>query len=212
MLRFARLLTVPAKPTLTIFHNTNSKISRHLLGRLAKHDSRYLLDLRVNKLPLYRTYHFIHEECMNVHPQNARGFEKIFPALLSKDHLFCDVEVKKSAKQKQFVPDMDLVSENSYLDKVAHHTPDELAPFVVDWANQLVAVDDEGLDRIMANYYSCGMQGSSVKHEHIGPDIEKSEPSEVPLRLRKFAGSSRSQAAAMVYAVHPHVAEFADLF
>lgn len=145
---------------------------------------------------------------MNVHPQNARGFERIFPALLLSNHTFCDTEAKYTDKQKRFVPDMDLVSENHYLDKLEHTTVAQMAPFVVDWQNQLVAVDDDGLDRIMANYYSCGMQGSSVVHDHSGPDIVE-DVKEPPIS-RRF--TTRTKAAAMAYAVHPHVAEFADLF
>lgn len=214
MLSFSRFLTSRPSATLTFFHNANSKLSNHLLSRLIKHDSRYLLDVRTNKLPLYRTYSFIHEECMNVHPQNATSFEKIFPALLaSPGHLFCDVAVKKESKQKQFVPDLDLVSENQYLDLLAEHSAKELRPFVVDWANQLVATDDEGLDRIMHNYYSCGMQKSSMIHQDTGLDIICSKSAGAPLVTSTKSGSfPHEQAAAMLYAVHPHVAEFADLF
>lgn len=201
MLRFARTVTGSTSPTLTFFHNSNSKLLHHLLGRLARHNERYTLDVRLDKLPLYGTYHFIHNECINVHAQNSRAFEKIFPALLSSSHTFCDMEAKKASKQKQFVPDLDLVSEDAYLDKVAHHTAAEIAPFVVDWGNKLVAVDDDGLDRIMRNYYSCGLQESSMVHETDGPDRVK-----VPKKTVK-----RSHAA-LLSAVHPHVAEFADLF
>lgn len=221
MLSVSRLFTLRAKPTVTFFHNSNSKLSNHILSRLTRHDTRYLLDIRKNKLPLYRTYHFIHEQCMNVHPQNARSFERIFPALLaSPSHLFCDVAVKKELKQKQFVPDLDLLSEDHYLDLVAAHSAKELTPFVVDWNNQLVAIDDEGLDRIMHNYYSCGMQKSSMIHDNAGHDVIDtaapggSAPSmeSLPSSFKGSGVSRRTQAAAMMYAVHPHVAEFADLF
>lgn len=217
MLSFSRLASARARPTVTFFHNSNSKLSHHLLSRLVKHDSRYLLDIRTNKLPLYRTYSFIHEECMNVHPQNARSFEKIFPALLaSPSHLFCDVAVKNNLKQKQFVPDLALRLEDQYHDDLAKHSANELKPFVVDWNNQLVAIDDEGLDKIMHNYYSCGIQKSSMIHENSGLDlINPVESAVVPLvetNTQSLGLGRRTQAAAMMYAVHPHVAEFADLF
>lgn len=150
---------------------------------------------------------------MNMHPQNTTSFEKIFPALLaSPGHLFCDVTVKRESKQKQFVPDLDLVSENQYLDLLAEHSARELTPFVVDWNNQLVATDDEGLDRIMHNYYSCGMQKSSMIHDDTGLDIISKSAGAAPVTTTKSSGFSHEQAAAMMYAVHPHVAEFADLF
>ena len=213
MLSFSRLITGRASATLTFFHNSNSKLSNHLLSRLIKHDSRYILDVRTNKLPLYRTYSYIHEECMNVHPQNARSFEKIFPALLaSPGHLFCDVAVKNELKKKQFVPDLDLVSENQYLDLLAEHSAKELTPVVVDWSNQLVAVDDEGLDRIMHNYYSCGMQKSSMIHEKSDLDVISTKSAPVVTTNKSSGFTHHHQAAAMMCAVHPHVAEFADLF
>lgn len=230
MLRFANLLrgsrlaglnTLSANSaTLTLFHNTNSRLSNHLLERLTTHESRYLLDVRTDKLPLYETYRFIHEECVNIHPQNAKSFEKVFPALLaSPDHLFCDREVKHKSKQKQFVPDLELVHENTYLDKVAAHDALELSPFVVDWANKLVAVDDDGLDRIMHHYYSCGMQGSLKVHHPSGSDRILSPPSSGSGILLPFtspalsrANTIKEQSASMMCAVHPHVAEFADLF
>lgn len=147
---------------------------------------------------------------MNIHPQNARAFEKVFPALLAPQHLFCDVAVKKESKRKQFVPDLDLVSEHSYLERVSERSATELVPFVVDWDNQLVAVDDDGLDRIMHNYYLCGMQKSSMIHDHTQLDHVESVAETVSVPKGDFA--ARSQAAAMMYVVHPHVAEFADLF
>lgn len=214
MLRFARLITGKSTPTLTLFHNTNSRLSLHLLERLAIHDSRYLLDVRTNKLPLYKTYAFIHEECMNVHPQNNRSFERIFPALLaSPTHLFCNAEVKRGAKQKQFVPDLELVDESSYLDKVALHAPEELSPFVVDWANKLVAVDDDGLDTIMRNYYSCGMQKSSKVHLPQGNDFIVSHPKPAPVAAQpKPAPAASTSTYNSIRCVHPHIAEFADLY
>lgn len=230
MLRFANLFrgprlagfnTISPKPTtLTFFHNSKSSLSNHLYERLATHEARYLLDVRIDKLPLYETYRFIHEECVNIHPQNARSFEKVFPALLaSPDHLFCDREVKHKSKQKQFVPDLELVHENTYLDKVAAHDALELSPFVVDWANKLVAVDDEGLDKIMHHYYSCGMQMSAKVHQPTGPDQIQSTPKPGSGILHAFtspalsrATTIKEQSASMMCAVHPHVAEFADLF
>ncbi|OBA21172.1 hypothetical protein METBIDRAFT_40791 [Metschnikowia bicuspidata var. bicuspidata NRRL YB-4993] len=229
MLRFARLITGSASPTITLFHNTNSKLSHHLLERLTIHKSRFLLDVRQNRLPLYETYSFIHQECMNVHPQNNRSFERIFPALLaSPSHLFCNVEVKTKSKLKQFVPDLELVNESSYLDNIALHNATELSPFVVDWANKLVAVDDEGLDTIMQNYYSCGMQKSSKVHLpegsdsiHQGPDSGNSPIFNSPkISLQETCGPQYNQSAAAAAAaataarcvVHPHIAEFADLY
>lgn len=219
--RLADNIFTPAA-TLTLFHNSNSRLSNHLLERLFNHESRYLLDVRTNKLPLYETYRFIHEECVNMHPQNARSFERVFPALLaSPEHLFCDRQVKHKSRKKQFVPDLELVQENNYLDKVSVRQALELSPFVVDWANKLVAVDDEGLDRIMQHYLSCGTQNSAKVHfptdtDNICapsmPGTGIPRPLTAPTFSRTKAYNLKEQSAPMMCAVHPHVAEFADLF
>lgn len=213
-------------PTITMFHNTNSPLSLHMLKRLGERPpSNYRLDVRTNQLPLYLTYHFIHEKCINVHPQNARGFERIFPALLhSSNHTFCDVEVKKNMKLKQFVPDIDLVSEEAYLDKIASMDAEKLPPFAVDWVNQLVAVDDEGLNRIFANYNSTHIVPHGQKSEAMFqmaeiPQFEPEHKPAMPIARNGFSApvssssfSTRALAAAMACSVHPHIAEFADLF
>lgn len=190
---FSRLTTASA-PTVTIFHKPSSTLSNHLLSRLAS-NSRYSLDVRTNRLPLYLTYRFVHEECINIHPQNAKAFEAIFPNLLATNHLFCDHHVKNNSKRKQFVADLVLESESGYLDKIANHTVDDLTPFIVDWENWLIATDDEGLDRIMQNYFSCGTQKSRMEHIDVAGQPE-----------------TRKQARSDAIAVHPHIAEFADLF
>lgn len=218
MFRFARLVTKPSWPTLTLFHNSNSKLSHHLLERLSIHESRYALDIRLDKLPLYETYQFIHEECLNVHPQNKRSYEKVFPALLaSRGHSFCNAEVKKNAKLKQFVPDVELLDEAEYMELLATHSFSEVAPFIVDWSNNLVAVDDEGLDVIMHNYRTCGIQKSSKVHRALGSDQVVLCTADPPIKLsaplpKKAGAKSSVGAASVISCVHPHIAEFADLF
>lgn len=197
-----------AQPMVTFFHKPNSKLSNHLLERLAS-NSRYSLDVRSNKLPLYRTYRFLHEECMNIHPQNAKAFEAVFPNLLASNHLFCDHEVKRNSKRKQFVLDLDLESESDYLRKLSALEAD-MKPFVIDWENRLLAYNDEGLDRIMQNYYSCGTQKSKMEHLPVGCDF--AEVDEADISRAKPNNKTHVQSAAMLYMVHPHIAEYADLF
>lgn len=210
-LRFFNSLSrsAAALPMVTFFHKPNSKLSNHLLERLSS-NSRYSLDVRLNKLPLYRTYRFVHEECINIHPQNAKAFEAVFPSLLASNHLFCDHEVKNTSKNKQFVSDLDLQSETDYLNKISTHTVADLKPFIIDWENRLLAYNDEGLDRIMQNYYSCGTQKSRMEHLHVGCDYAEVDAAQV--RAEKSNNAKHAQSAAMLYMVHPHMAEFADLF
>ncbi|KAM3123067.1 hypothetical protein CJJ07_004688 [Candidozyma auris] len=228
--RAASRSVVASKPTVTMFHNPNVPMSHQILQKLKERAPKtFNLDVRENQLPHYSTYHFIHEKCINVHPQNARGFERIFPALLdSSNHTFCDVEVRKNSKQKQFVPDIDLVSENTYLDKVAHQSASNMAPFAVDWFNQLVATDEEGLNRLLANYNSThivrDMKEPKGKTEVAKEDAVKVCAREPPSNLQPSVQhgcapsvasepfTSRASAAAMACVVHPHIAEFADLF
>lgn len=210
-LRFLNSLSrsAAAQPIVTLFHKSNSKLSNHLLDRLSS-NSRYTLDVRTNKLPLYRTYRFVHEECMNIHPQNAKAFEAVFPSLLASNHLFCDHEVKNNAKNKQFVSDLDLKSEAEYIEKLSSHTIADLQPFIIDWENRLLAFNDEGLDRIMQNYYSCGTQKSKKEHLHVGCDFAAVDAAQIP--TEKKANVNHAHSASMLYMVHPHMAEFADLF
>ncbi|PVH18765.1 hypothetical protein CXQ85_001053 [Candidozyma haemuli] len=212
-----------SQPTITLFHNTKSAHSHHLLKRLSdRPPHNYRLDVRTDQLPSYSTYHFIHEKCINVHPQNARGFERIFPALLaSSNHTFCDMEVRKNMKTKQFVPDIDLVSEETYLGKVAHSDAQTVPPFAVDWVNQLIAVDDESLNRVFANYNLThivphgaeklkGAAVSALDKDHFEPNNDIHHGLATCVSPNSF--TSRASAAAMACAVHPHIAEFADLF
>lgn len=204
---FSRAAT--AQPMVTFFHKPNSKLSNHLLERLSS-NSRYTLDVRSNKLPLYRTYRFVHEECINIHPQNTKAFEAVFPSLLASNHLFCDHEVKNNAKNKQFIADLDLESEADYLEKISTHTVADLRPFAIDWENRLLAYNDEGLDRIMQNYYQCGTQKSKMEHLHVGCDFAEVDAAQFP--PEKPNNVNHAHSAAMLYMVHPHMAEFADLF
>lgn len=205
-----------SQPTITLFHNTKLPHSHHLLKRLQERPTQYRLDVRTDQLPLYLTYHFIHEKCINVHPQNARGFERIFPSLLALlNHTFCDREVIRNSKTKQFVPDIDLVLEQMYLDKVANHNAQKVPPFAVDWVNQLIAVDDESLNRVFANYNLTHIvkHGAEKLKGSAVLALEKDPLPEINFNcVATDTFTSRALAAAMACAVHPHIAEFADLF
>lgn len=204
------------QPTITFFHNTKLPHSHHLLKRLMERPTQYRLDVRTDQLPLYLTYHFIHEKCINVHPQNARGFERIFPSLLALlNHTFCDREVIRNSKTKQFVPDIDLVLEETYLDKVAHYSAQKVPPFAVDWVNQLIAVDDESLNRVFANFNLTHIvkHGAEKLKGSAVLALEKEKVAEITFNCAPPSTfSTRALAAAMACAVHPHIAEFADLF
>lgn len=66
-------------------------------------------------------------------------------------------------------------------------------PLIIDFNNKLIANDDATIDRILVNYLTCGIQNTTNT---------------------KPPSSSSSSSAKTKYndLVHPHVAEFADLF
>lgn len=199
------------KPTLTLYHNAHLKLLHHLLSRL-KNKLAFRLDIVANQVPDYNVYKFLHEQC-NVHPQNAKCFEHVFPALLHLDHTF-DEYAARGDKRRQFVPDLELMEVHEYKARVDCHKPAEVKPFVVDWINKLVAADDKSLDTILANHRSCGMQTSPMVHV-AGHEPDIVVPATVTPAESGHVSCGRGRAsttAAMAYLVHPHVAEFADLF
>lgn len=201
----------------TIFHNPSSATSNHLLSKLNKFSqlpctsNRYLgptarattrelgkfsVDLHEDKMPTYEEYLEIHD-LLSVHPDNAIAFEKIFP--LMYDHQSSTI-CKKSAfttkKKQKYLGDLQVFNQQDYKTVEAAFAAEKLdlmfnAPLIIDWENSLLAVDDAGLDRIMANYLSCGTQDSHKSNLDNYRPITKSYKQEQ---------------------VHPHVAEFADLF
>lgn len=69
-------------------------------------------------------------------------------------------------------------------------------PIIIDYTNKLIAVDNKSFDRLMTNYNTCGMQ-NFTNDDCVA--IPKSKMSEE----YKSVNSNL---------IHPHVAEYADLF
>jgi len=63
-------------------------------------------------------------------------------------------------------------------------------PLIIDFKNNLIANDDKSFDRIMSNYLSCGKQNASNIN----------------------ARPKKKRSADINEVVHPHIAEFADLY
>lgn len=74
-------------------------------------------------------------------------------------------------------------------------------PVIIDYSNRLLANDDASFDRIMQNYLTCGIQ-----HTRAGP---VRPPSTYQRTIEKVSLASFPSNSSLV---HPHVAEFADLF
>lgn len=69
-------------------------------------------------------------------------------------------------------------------------------PIIIDYSNRLLANDDASFDRIMQNYLTCGIQNARAG----------------PVRLASRTSQSNMNSLDPSTLVHPHVAEFADLF
>lgn len=212
---------------ITIYHDTNSLLSQHLLGRLHRYSlmpsttgrfdhgenksksakamwtnavaaSKFAVEVGLQ--PTFGEYKFIHEQCMGMHPGNSEAFESAFPSLFRLRNLtLCNRTAKTDKLQRTYVPDLEVLLEREY-GQLADQEVFFQGPLVVDWANYLLASDDKGLDRIMSNYLACGTQdyGQAFVHTHLGDKGLTTVPS----------ASNWKKANA----VHPHVAEFADLF
>lgn len=256
---FLRLVnTSNVKPnTITMFHDTNSKLSHHLLGKLTgysklpdtfhKHNgqgwfkkaaahpegpspegimsNKFNLELKMDQTPLYQDYYFINEHCTDIHPDNGTSFEKKFPVLFELQNItLCNQTATKLNKQKRFINDLQLLLQDEYY-RLATRENFFKAPLIIDWSNNLIAGDDKGLDRIMANYLACGIQDShkNVLHEDSSIMAEAIEG------YKHSGGSNDHLSSNATYAtqgfprrtdsrynrndiIHPHVAEFADLF
>lgn len=81
--------------------------------------------------------------------------------------------------------------------------PIEQYPIIIDYNNKLLANDETSFDRIMQNYLLCGIQ-----HATNG-NIRSTLPGNYVTTATHPLGTKHTANANLV---HPHVAEFADLF
>ena len=243
--------------TITIFHDTNSKLSHHLLGKLTGYSqlpntfhrangagwfqkagahgqsispagimsNKFNLELKMNLIPSYQDYYFIHEHCTDIHPDNCTSFEKKFPLLFELQNItLCNLTAAKHNKQKRFINDLLVLLQDEYNDLAAQKSFFK-APLIIDWSNNLIAGDDKGLDRIMANYLACGIQDShkNVLDEDslvVAEAMEKeTPPNDGNNHTDNNAGHAIQGSPRRTNSrynrndiIHPHVAEFADLF
>lgn len=176
-------------PKLTIYHNSNLPLSNHLLKKLNYYENlnKFAIEVKPNQLPSYPSYKFMHST-LHTHPLNCNYFETIFPQLFNHNSTFNNLKVKQDQKSKLFINDYQLMDEDYYKQLVKQGNLS--SPVIIDWSNQLIAINDESLDRILANYLTCGIQNSKSVHDD-------------GLYLRNKYGH---------HIIHPHIAEYADLF
>lgn len=222
MFRWIRCIGQARRPVerITLYRDENCKLSEHFLSRLSKFgqmpkrqvidkdtealsgDTRLKFEIEMQtQLPCYNTYKFLHQECIPVHPQNLKSFERAFPFLFEKkDITSLNSRLSSMRGMKKFIGDVQLLEREEY-DLLAKHPEFFKGPLIVDWTNNLVATDDEGLDKIITNYVACGMQ--DFHKDKI--DISNLDKEEEKIHFRE----SMKRAG---HVPHPHVAEFADLF
>lgn len=197
ILQTIRPRSKPALPKLTMYHNPRLPLSNHLLKKLNYYENlnKFVIEVKPNQLPSYSSYKFMHSS-LNTHPSNCNSFEAIFPQLFHHDSTFNDLTAKRDQKLKLFVNDYELVNEDRYNHMVKQTNVGN--PVIIDWSHDLIAINDESLDRILAHYLTCGIQNSKSVHD------------EGFLRSANDDGFLRNKYGHHI--IHPHIAEYADLF
>ncbi|RCK65417.1 hypothetical protein Cantr_01050 [Candida viswanathii] len=171
---------------ITIYHNPNSLYSHNLLNKLTNFNS--ILDINVhnNEHLSQNDYNFIIDECLSIHPDNKSIMLQIFHP--HKKQL-CKTKLLKDFSLHDLIYDYKNLAHDG-----GHHLP-----LIIDFNNKLIANDDATIDRILVNYLTCGIQNTTNTRPPSKLDGKKKSPSMVT------SGQYNDL-------VHPHAAEFADLF
>lgn len=163
---------------------------------------KFEIDLRIDNAPLYEEYLFLRTQCMEIHPDNIGAFKKVFPDMMRLQMGSGSSVLTEQPKQgKTFLQDFEVLPRQEYERSLEQRKEFFRPPLVVDWSNRLMSLDDANLDRVLSNYMSCGIQQVDKGQPFTAGDNYQSQ------QLRSTGGS-----AAGIDTVHPHVAEFADLF
>lgn len=218
--------------SIAIYHNTNSLLSNSLLSKLsnyselpctlhkykdAKSDKilynttltankhKFNIDLKLNQTLSKKDFKFIIDECVDIHPDNR----SILIQLLMND-ASSNAAVNKSKLIKNFnIHDEKVVS----YDTVKNNTIK--FPIIIDYNNKLIANDETSFDRIMSNYSACGIQNflQSKPVKNLVDEIN-SNGSGNHLLFKQAQAQSQQQLLPIMNQnlIHPHIAEFADLF
>lgn len=193
----ASMPVVSVGAAIKFYHYPSSQASGQLLSKLRSlsqlpirsskdvaANDKFGLDVVTNARLSYDDYRYIFDECINVHPSNKLILATILPHGPCSRSYDLEPAWEKDMFESQ---------------QVAR------GPLIIDYHNSLIANDDESLDRIMQHYLSCGMQRlptAQAAPVSVG-DQQWSAALQESLRDLKTSGSKP---------VHPHVAEYADLF
>lgn len=166
---FRTLQSSPA--TITIFHNAHVPASARIYAslekayfRLNEDKNQFLIDLAAKQMPTYDQFKMIYSNC--VHSEDCKlVLKQVYPLL--SDKLL--IENKKSVTIKSLGVNTDrgfkVFSPNEYerineaFNELVSSSEPEIdpsklfkAPLIVDWDQNLIACDEDGLANILAKY------------------------------------------------------------
>ncbi|RLV92917.1 hypothetical protein JA1_002841 [Spathaspora sp. JA1] len=220
--------------SITIYHNTNSLLSHNLLSKLSSYSvlpctvhrfkdshqtitsyttekplpssadysqspiAKFEVDVKFNQGLCKDDYDFIMNECVDIHPDNQSIMLQMLYGI--------------NTDKRKLIKSFDLHDElyNNF-DRVSQLSRDNF-PLIIDYNNKLIANDEASFDRIMVNYLSCGIQNASKVN--LGSSTSGSRGNNNTLFSMATGGASTIPAGELYHQnlIHPHVAEFADLF
>lgn len=182
--------TQVVKPTITFYHNSRLPLSNHFLHKLGQFTN-------------------IESRAINhVSSNNSRFDLSLESGQLSfNDFKFIINEcLDIHPNNKSILRDL-LHNDAKFCileyQKIA--TPSSQFPIIIDYENKLIANDEKSFDRILANYLSCGIQ--HLTNGNVRSTLESNYKTK-PVG----EGNVRDGKVISGDLVHPHVAEFADLF
>lgn len=195
------LSTSSLKP-LTVYHNSNLLVSHQLVAKLNNFNSttdsptnnKITFNLKTNEQLSESDYKFIIDECLYIHPDNKSILLQIFH---NKYHMDKKKLIKDFTLHDSIFEYNNLINNNkSY-------------PLIIDYNHCLIANDDASFDRIMMNYLTCGIQNTTSSNSTTASHGFTTNGSS------SSSGNGGNNSTGTVKyndLVHPHMAEFADLF
>ncbi|WLF81533.1 hypothetical protein PVL30_005331 [Lodderomyces elongisporus] len=220
--------TSSIKPvSITIYHNPNSLTSHNLLNKLVTYSKsetasttsttsttrnfdaatltsiprlRPSVKFNVNVIanqPIAKDHFDYIMSNLDYHPDN----HAIMLQLLGNNGL------TNSQLLKKFDLHHNLNFENVVKSMKSHQSANgsSIGPLIIDHKHHLLANDFKSFDRMMANYLSCGMQNVDYRSANVNTNV-------IANGERDRQQQQHEQRQNRDGVVHPHSAEFADLF
>lgn len=166
---FRTLQNSPA--TISIFHNANVPTSARVYAslekayyRLNEDKNQFQIDLNAKKMPTYDQFKDVYAHCLH-NEDGKKALQTAYPLLSDKFSKTKDASVTIQSLGFSTNRGVKIFSQNEYEtiheafqtlvnEKDPEIDPSQLfqAPLVIDWDQNLIACDLEGLDVILAKY------------------------------------------------------------